>query len=423
MAIKFLRSSGSGDLSDAVQALNYAVQMGAKVSNNSYGGGGFLAAMNTAVANARAAGHIFVAAAGNEANDNDRNPSFPAAYNHDNIMSVAASDSNDALARFSNYGATSVDLAAPGVNIYSTTPANSYTSMNGTSMASPHVAGAVALVWSAYPTLSYSQVIDRIYRAVDPIPGLTGKVATGGRLNVGRALGPKDVTGARITGLAIPVTKTVTGMNSINRALVTFNEAINPRSFTAADVVFRAPNGSLIPITSITGDGTTYAVNLRHSNGSWHLQDCDWVEYFGSRGKPIGPESERNQRGDIRLICGDPDDHTVTSFTNSTALQIRDFATVTSTLNVTSALVIRDLNVKLNLTHTNNRDLVITLITRTVLGSCCRNRRGGSGDNYTNTTFDDEATTLIANGAAPFSGTFRPDASLSGLDGKSTLGA
>src|SRR5262245_39652292 len=109
MAVKFLDSGGSGSTSDAIDALNYAVSMGAKISNNSWGGGGFDQGLFDAIQSAGLQGHLFVAAAGNSGLDADSNPMFPAAYNLDNIISVAALDHNDQLASFSNYGANSVD--------------------------------------------------------------------------------------------------------------------------------------------------------------------------------------------------------------------------------------------------------------------------------------------------------------------------
>ena len=122
MALKFLDAAGGGYESDAIAALNYAVANGAVVSNNSWGGGGFSLAFQTAIQNAAAKGHIFVAAAGNDGWNNDLDPFYPAGYDVPNVVSVAAIDHNDQLAWFSNYGTKSVDLAAPGVDIYSTFP-------------------------------------------------------------------------------------------------------------------------------------------------------------------------------------------------------------------------------------------------------------------------------------------------------------
>lgn len=193
MALKFLGADGSGTSSDAIEAINYAVANGARLSNNSWGGDPPSQAMYDAIALAREAGHVFVAAAGNGdwlgiGIDNDATPFYPSGYELDNIVSVAATDHNDHLATFSNYGATTVDLAAPGVNILSTTRGGGYGLNSGTSMAAPHVAGVLALVWDAHPDWTYDQVIAQVLNTVDPLPNLQGLVATGGRLNAAAAL-------------------------------------------------------------------------------------------------------------------------------------------------------------------------------------------------------------------------------------------
>ncbi len=150
MPLKFLGPDG-GYTSDAVEAINYAVNKGVKISNNSWGGGGESQALQDAIANADARGHLFVAATGNGGSDgigdnNDRYPHYPSSYSNANIVAVAATGDRDTRASFSNFGATSVDLAAPGVNILSTLPANTYGSYSGTSMATPHVAGVAVLI-------------------------------------------------------------------------------------------------------------------------------------------------------------------------------------------------------------------------------------------------------------------------------------
>jgi subtilisin family serine protease len=188
MALKFLDSSGSGWTSDAVSALLYATSMGAKLTSNSWGGGGYSSALRDAIAAADAAGCLFVAAAGNSGQNADLYPMYPAAYDLPNIISVAATDSNDQLAGFSNYGPTSVDLGAPGVDILSSLPGNQYAAWSGTSMATPHVSGAAALVWGANPSLTHDCVKGQILSTVDPLPALDGKTLTGGRLNLNNAL-------------------------------------------------------------------------------------------------------------------------------------------------------------------------------------------------------------------------------------------
>jgi subtilisin family serine protease len=182
MVAKFLGPHG-GYTSDAVEALNYAVANGAKISNNSWGGGGYSRALHDAIVRADAAGHLFLAAAGNDGVDNDATPSYPASYGIPNVVSVAATDDRDALASFSNFGASSVDLAAPGVNIVSTLPGNRYGSYSGTSMATPHVTGVAALIKSEDPTQDDAQIKARILTYVEKKPSLEGKTVTGGRLN------------------------------------------------------------------------------------------------------------------------------------------------------------------------------------------------------------------------------------------------
>lgn len=188
MALKFLNDSGSGSTSGAISAVNYAVNKGVKVSNNSWGGGGYSQALYDAIENGKAVGHVFVAAAGNNGTNNDTSPFYPASYTNDNLIAVAAIDVNDNKASFSNYGATSVDLGAPGVDILSTVLGSSYSYYSGTSMASPHVAGAAALLYGLNPTWSYAQVKDRILSTARPIAALSGKTVTGGTLDLAAAV-------------------------------------------------------------------------------------------------------------------------------------------------------------------------------------------------------------------------------------------
>jgi len=179
MALRFLGADG-GYTSDAVRALNYAIGMGVPISSNSWGGGnGASAAMIAALDAAQAAGHLFIAAAGNEANNNDVNPMYPCSYTTANVICVAATTSYDSLASYSNYGVT-VHMAAPGSEIYSTYIAPAlYRSVSGTSMACPHVAGAAALIWSAFNHLSHADVKRLLLASAAPQTWLTNQVQTG----------------------------------------------------------------------------------------------------------------------------------------------------------------------------------------------------------------------------------------------------
>lgn len=184
-ALKFLNSEGEGYTSDAILAVKYATKMGFDVTNNSWGGGSFSQSLQDAIAAYKG---VFTAAAGNNGRNNDTRASYPANYNCNNIISIAATTSSDGRASYSNYGATSVDLGAPGDAIYSTYPNNSYATLSGTSMATPHVSGAAALIKSYYPGLTTAQIKTIILSNVDAVSSLKGKTVTGGRLNVAKCL-------------------------------------------------------------------------------------------------------------------------------------------------------------------------------------------------------------------------------------------
>ena len=197
MGLKFLGANGSGWTSDAMVAVEFALQAKAafastsganvRILSNSWGGGGYSQAMFDAITAANANNMLFVASAGNSARDTDLGVQYPAGYDVPNVISVAATDSHDGLASFSNWGLTTVELAAPGAGIYSTAPNSGYMGKSGTSMAAPHVSGVAALALSMCAA-STSDLHWMLLSTVDVVPALQGKMTTGGRLNAARAL-------------------------------------------------------------------------------------------------------------------------------------------------------------------------------------------------------------------------------------------
>jgi len=182
MAVKIFSDSGRTTAADIVKGLNYANQMGADITSNSWGGGGRSEAIYEAF---KAHDAVHVIAAGNSNYDNDKRDNFPSNYDLDNIVAVAATDHKDQKASFSQWGATSVDVAAPGVNIYSTVPVSkgSYGNKSGTSMATPHVSGGAGLIMSAYPEASNAEIKARLIHGSDKVASLNDVSVSDGRVN------------------------------------------------------------------------------------------------------------------------------------------------------------------------------------------------------------------------------------------------
>lgn len=298
MSLKFIGGS-SGDTADAIRASNYAKQMrdrwvstggtqgaNVRVLNNSYGGGGFSQSFLDAINSLNQSGVLFVAAAGNAPDspepNNDIVPHYPSGYDAPNVIAVAATDSVDGLASFSHYGLTSVHIGAPGVGILSTTPSNTYSVFSGTSMATPHVAGAAALLLAANPNLTVTQLRSLLIFNGDPVGSLSGKTITGRRLSVGNsmaALNGNDVTP--------PGTATSFHVNTQNgRALnVGWTDSGDDGSVGQAalyELTFTdGTTGTVIPLKRVipAASGVTEAVDIklpyRHTSGTLTLREFD----------------------------------------------------------------------------------------------------------------------------------------------------
>ena len=268
MACKFLDTSGDGSLSDAIECFDYALLKGARIINASWGGDEYSSALRSAVQRLRNAGIIVVTAAGNDGLNNDTTPVYPANLDVDNIVVVAATTKSDALADFSNYGATTVHLAAPGSSIYSTWNGSdtSYAYYSGSSMATPYVAGVFALMRARFAQQTYAQLIDRVLSATDPLPGLAGKCRTGGRVNLKNALGPEliaDFSSSPTTGpRPWTVNFTNTSVGSVSNALWHFGDGRPDTTDPNPSHVFVTEGNYRVTLT-VTGSGGLVSAKSR----------------------------------------------------------------------------------------------------------------------------------------------------------------
>ena len=193
MPLKFLGRGGFGTTKDAIEAINYAVDrkkkgINVRIISASWGSTQYSKALEDAIRAAGDEGILFVAAAGNNSTDNDKRKHYPSNYDLPNVISVAALDNSDLLATFSNFGAKTVHVAAPGKEIVSTWIKDSYREASGTSMATPHVAGIAALILASEPNISVKDLRERILKSYDPLDLLNGRIFSAGRVNAAKAL-------------------------------------------------------------------------------------------------------------------------------------------------------------------------------------------------------------------------------------------
>lgn len=194
MGVKIFGENGT-TADAAIKGLLYAENMGARLTTNSWGGGPYSSLLKEVLGSTQA---FHIAAAGNRGKNNDVKGFYPASHDVPNLLSVAATDQRDQLASFSNYGERTVDVAAPGVDIFSTLPDGQYGALSGTSMATPHVTGAAALALSIYPDMNNEELKTRLTWGVDHTPNLLGKTVSAGRLNMAKVIEHDTVSPAKV---------------------------------------------------------------------------------------------------------------------------------------------------------------------------------------------------------------------------------
>lgn len=275
LACKFLKSDGIGRISDALKCLDYIYALKIKginvvVTNNSWGGAGYSQSMADAIEMHRKAGILFVVAADNDGTNNDTSPHYPANYFKPNVISVASTDQRDALAPSSDYGRRTVHVGAPGVNIYSTIPPNSYAYLQGTSMAAPHVTGLIGLLSAQNSTRDWRALKNLAIASGKPIGSLTSTTVTGRRV---RAY-DTDGTGALscfnqiVTSVVYPQSTTLTLVAGAKAELAVLN--INCQNPAGKINVTTDGPGAVAPVTLLDdGLGFDGAANDGIYSGFW----------------------------------------------------------------------------------------------------------------------------------------------------------
>ena len=404
---KFLDASGSGSLSDALTCIDYFVDLknngvNVRATNNSWGGGGFSQALSDAITSSEEANILFVAAAGNDAYDNDAQSSYPSGYPHDSVLAVASTTHTDDMSSFSQWGLTTVDLGAPGSDILSTVPGGGYASYSGTSMATPHVTGAAALAWSVNPELSAIEMKDLLMSSGDDNAALSGKTASGKRLNVKNALDDADPT----PGFTLKPTPSSSTIVAGETATYSFDvgsiaEWDGEVNLTLVDSL----GGATLSTTTAT-PGATFELTIPTT------AETQWGEYAFTVTATSG---ELVKTSTVRLMVN-PQGLNEFTYSNDNVVDIPDNNAegITSVINVADDLTVFASDIYVNITHTWIGDLTVTLTSPTGTSTALHSASGGSDDNidstFSSSAFNGEVATgdwtlSVADNAAADTGT------------------
>lgn len=387
---KFLDAAGNGSTSDAIKCIDYMVGLknagvNLRVLNNSWGGGGYSQALADAIASSEAADLLFVAAAGNDTIDNDVNPHYPSNYENASVLSVASTDQTDNISWFSHYGLTSVDMGAPGSAILSTTPGESYASYSGTSMATPHVAGAAALVLSINPELNTQELKELLMSSGDANAALQGVTVAGTRLNVNQALIDADPTpGFKIS--ANPLTQQIVAGQATNYTFTIGSIAEWDEEVT---LELSSALGGAYLSASTARPGDDVMLNVETDT------DTQWGEYeltvTATAGDIVKEQSVKLMVQPVGL-----NDFT---YSSNASVDIPDNSPVgaVSVINVPDDLTVFGTTANVDITHTYSGDLVVKLVSAQGTQVTLQSNVGGSNDDivrsFTSESFNGEVAT------------------------------
>ncbi|GAA4356484.1 S8 family serine peptidase [Kangiella marina] len=373
----FLGQNG-GTLADGVECINYMVDLknrgtNVRVLNNSWGGGGFSQTMKDAITAANNADMIFVAAAGNSARDNDITDNFPSNYDVPNVLAIASTTINDDMSSFSQWGATTVDMGAPGSSILSTLPGNRYGIFSGTSMATPHVAGAAALILAANPSLTTAQVKEILMTSGDPIPALDGLTVSGRRLNVENAMNMAGGGGPTYYLGSTPYSNTV-NQGQVAIYNLTLN-AVAGYNGTATMTASASPvlDGFISFSPSQVGPGGTTAMTV----------DTNSSAAPGNYTITVTAEDGSLSKSTDVTLKVMPAGTLTNNYSNNQAVAIPDnnATGVSSTITVADDITITNVVTNVNIDHTYIGDLIVSLTSPAGTTEIMHERAGGNTDN------------------------------------------
>ncbi|MCQ8885654.1 S8 family serine peptidase [Pseudoalteromonas agarivorans] len=387
---KFLDAAGNGSTSDAIKCIDYMVGLknagvNLRVLNNSWGGGGYSQALADAIASSEAADLLFVAAAGNDTIDNDVNPHYPSNYENASVLSVASTDQTDNISWFSHYGLTSVDMGAPGSAILSTTPGESYASYSGTSMATPHVAGAAALVLSINPELNTQELKELLMSSGDANAALQGVTVAGTRLNVNQALIDADPTpGFKIS--ADPLTQQIVAGQATNYTFTIGSIAQWDEEVTLE--LSSTLSGAYLS-ASTARPGEEVMLNVETDT------DTQWGEYELT---VTATADEIVKQQSVKLMI-QPVGLNDFTYSSNASVDIPDNSPVgaVSVINVPDDLTVFGTTADVDITHTYSGDLVVKLVSAQGTQVTLQSNVGGSSDDivrsFTSESFNGEVAT------------------------------